>query len=65
MKNVLMQFQQSQHVVAHIQLFLDKKKKVKSANLRPSLPFYGMIKSQHRCKGMTWLPFQKGLSTDC
>ena len=36
-----------------------KKKKGKSANLRPSLPFYGMIKSQHLCKGMAWLPFQK------
>ena len=27
--------------------------------IMPSLPFYGMIKSQHLCKGMAWLPFQK------
>ena len=37
-------------------LFIDKTKKGKSANLRPSLEFYGMIKSQHLCNGMTILP---------
>ena len=40
-------------------MFIDKKKKGKSANLQSSLQFYGMIKSQHLCKGMACLPFQK------
>ena len=31
----------------------------KSAYLRPSLPFYAMMKSQHLCRVMVWLPFQK------
>ena len=29
----------------NVNLFIDKEKKEKSANLGPSLPFYGMIKS--------------------
>ena len=43
-------------------LFFDKKKNRKLANIRPSLHFYGMIilvKKKGLCIGMTWLPFQK------
>ena len=39
--------------------FIDKEKKEKSANLRKSLPFYGMIKSQHPCKGMAMATIPK------
>ena len=49
-------------VYTNANLFFDKKKKRKLANIWSSLHFYGMIilvKTKPLCKGMAWLPFQK------
>ena len=44
-------------------LFIDKKKNIKLANIWPSLHFYGMIilVKKGLCRRMAWLPFQKGV----
>ena len=49
-------------VYTNANLFFDKKKKRKLANIQPRLHFYGMIilvKKKGLCVGMAWLPFQK------